>query len=401
MSVLRHKRVLLGVTGGIAAYKSADLVRALTQSEAAVRVVMTAAAHEFITPVTMQAVSGHKVYSSLFDDETHGGMGHIELARWADLILVAPATADFMAQLAHGHAAELLTTLCLAATSPIALAPAMNQAMWENQATQDNCEQLKKRGITILGPAVGAQACGEWGFGRMLEPLDIIASAEGLFASGALSGVTIVITAGPTHETIDPVRYLSNHSSGKMGYALAQAASAMGGRVVLISGPVALAPPPGVAVISVVSAHEMAQAVADHIDSADIFISAAAVADFRVAEPKSEKIPKEVAGLTLHLIKNEDILVWVASHKPRPFCVGFAAETHDLIAKAKEKLTKKSLDMIIANQVGMQDQGFHSDYNACQALWAGGEKAFARMEKRQLARELVLLIAEHYRAKKI
>src|SRR5690606_31596261 len=319
MQSLTNKQILLGVTGGIAAYKSADLVRRLQDLGAWVRVVITRAAQEFITPLTFQALSGNPVHTELLDPEAEAAMGHIQLARWADLVLVAPASADFMARLTQGKGDDLLTTLCLATRAPIALAPAMNQAMWANSATQDNLQRLRQRGVHILGPAAGSQACGEVGLGRMLEPLEIAELSAGLFETGSLAGRKLVITAGPTREALDPVRYLSNHSSGKMGYALAQAAAEAGARVVLISGPTQLQAPPRVTMLAVTSALEMYTAALAQAADCDLFIGAAAVADYRPAQRSEQKIKKAASdNITLELVKNPDIIAAVAALKPKP-----------------------------------------------------------------------------------
>lgn len=400
MSSLSNKHILLGITGGIAAYKSADCVRRLREAGAVVRVVMTHAAKEFITPLTMQAVSGQPIHDDLLDTKAEAAMGHIELARWADLILVAPASADFIAQLAHGHARDLLTTLCLATKAPIAIAPAMNQQMWHAKATQENISLLKTREIVIFGPGEGSQACGDVGLGRMLEPYDLVQCASKLFTGGELEGVRVLITAGPTIEPIDPVRFISNHSSGKMGYAVAQAASESGALVSMISGPVALQPPDGIQVVSVVTAQEMYDAVMTKSSATDIFIATAAVSDYRCVMSQTEKFAKESAEqMTLQLTRNPDILAEVAKSKPKPFCVGFAAETSHVIEKAKEKLRKKNLDLIVANQVGVPDRGFNSDNNAGYLIWPNGQLNFTLMSKHQLARELIHHIASHYHAK--
>lgn len=400
MSSLSNKHILLGVTGGIAAYKSADCVRRLREAGAVVRVVMTQAAKEFITPLTMQAVSGQPIHDDLLDTKAEAAMGHIELARWADLILVAPASADFIAQLVHGHARDLLTTLCLATNAKIALAPAMNQQMWHAEVTQENLSLLKKREIIIFGPGEGSQACGDVGLGRMLESSDLVQLASKLFTTGELASVRVLITAGPTIEPIDPVRFISNHSSGKMGYALAEAAVEAGAFVSMVSGPVALKSPEGVQVISVLTAEEMYEAVMTKSATTNIFIATAAVSDYRCVESQKEKLAKEQAEkMTLQLIRNPDILAEVASSEPKPFCVGFAAETSHVIANAKEKLRRKNLDLIVANQVGLPDRGFESDDNACYLLWPQGQQDFALMSKHQLARELIHYIASHYHAK--
>jgi phosphopantothenoylcysteine decarboxylase/phosphopantothenate--cysteine ligase len=392
MRSLQNKRILLGITGGIAAYKSAELCRLLTKAGAEVRVVMTRGAQEFITPMTMQALSGQRVHTELLDAEAEAAMGHIELARWADLILVAPASANFLAQLTQGEAGTLLHTLCLARRCPLAIAPAMNQAMWQDAATQHNLAQLRERKINILGPDSGDQACGDVGPGRMLEPQAIADWAAAQFAHGALAGVRVTITAGPTREAIDPVRYLSNHSSGKMGYALAQAAIEAGAAVTLISGPVALAAPERARLVPVESAQQMLDAAL--ADPGDVFIAVAAVADYRPAQVATSKIKKQADTLTLELVRNPDILATVAQLKPKPFCVGFAAETDNLADYAKGKLRDKQLDMILANDAAST---FGRDEASVTAYWdkAGHikEAQFERAGKALLAREIITLIS--------
>lgn len=389
---LANKQVLLGVTGGIAAYKSADLVRRLRELGADVRVVMTEGAKQFITPLTMQAVSGNPVHDDLFDLKAEAAMGHIELARWADVIIVAPATADFMAQLRGGEAKNLLLTLCLATKAPIALAPAMNQGMWKNKATQENLQVLQRQGIHFFGPGEGDQACGDVGPGRMLEPLEIVDNICNLFATGSLSGKTVLITAGPTREAIDPVRYISNASSGKMGYALAQAASEAGAQVTLISGPVNLPKPDRVKCIDVVSAQEMFDAVMLDAKESDVFIGVAAVADYRCKNVATQKIKKtDNDTMTLVLEKNPDILASVADLNPRPFVVGFAAETENVLENARSKLTNKKLDMIVANSVA---DSIDQNDNAVTVLWQNQQKELPKQSKQKVARELIELIAE-------
>ncbi|MDH5361268.1 MAG: bifunctional phosphopantothenoylcysteine decarboxylase/phosphopantothenate--cysteine ligase CoaBC [Gammaproteobacteria bacterium] len=396
MSSLMNKKVILGVTGGIAAYKAAELVRRLIQAGAEVRVVMTAGAQAFVTPLTFQALSGHPVHTELLDPEAELGMGHIQLARWADVVVIAPASANTLARLAAGEAADLLTTLCLATEAPLCVAPAMNQQMWLDAATQANIQTLAQRQVTIFGPAQGEQACGEVGPGRMLEADELVVAVAGLFETGALAGRRVLITAGPTREAIDPVRYISNHSSGKMGYALAQAAVEAGARVTLVSGPTRLTPPEMAERIDVESAGQMLDAVLLRASGADIFIATAAVADYRVEQIASSKIKKDSERLSLELVKNPDILATVSSMtESRPFCVGFAAETDELIAHAQQKLQNKGLDMIAANRVG-EGLGFNSDDNALQVLWADGGHELPMMSKDKLARELIKLIAEHY-----
>lgn len=393
---LANKNIIVGVTGGIAAYKSADLVRRLKETGSTVHVVMTQAAKAFITPLTMQAVSGNPVHDDLFSPTAEAAMGHIQLARWADVILIAPATADFIAKLAHGHADDLLSTLCLATTATVAIAPAMNQQMWQDAITQENIQHIQQRGIHLLGPGIGSQACGEFGPGRMLESSEIIEFVNELFTDEQLSSVRVMITAGPTQEAIDPVRYLTNHSSGKMGYALAEAAIAAGASVTLISGPVTLIPPARTQCIHVVTAEQMYHAVFTEIGQCDIFIAAAAVADYRCREIATQKQAKTSEELVLRLVPNPDILKAVAALDKKPFLVGFAAETHDLIKRAKQKLQDKHLDMIVANQVGIPDAGFGSDNNAATLLWKKGQLEFPLMSKHQLARNLINKVAEHY-----
>jgi phosphopantothenoylcysteine decarboxylase/phosphopantothenate--cysteine ligase len=401
MSSPDRTRVLLGVTGGIAAYKSPDLVRRLAERGADVQVVMTAAARQFVTPITFQAVSGRPTRDDLWDVAAEAAMGHIELARWAQLILIAPASANFLAKLAHGQADDLLSTLCLATGAPIAVAPSMNRLMWSNAATQANVATLRARGVAVLGPAEGEQACGEEGPGRMLEPLELAERAIDLLAeSRELQGLHVVITAGPTREAIDPVRFISNRSSGKMGFATARAARAAGARVTLISGPVALDTPIGVRRVNVESAEEMYQAVHRELSAMDIFISAAAVADYRPPQAQAQKIKKTGDTMHLDLVKAPDILASVAADKRRPFVVGFAAETEKVEQHAREKLIKKNLDMIAANLVG-EGLAFDCEENALLVLWAGDKRMIERAAKTDIARQLVALIAERYRAREV
>ena len=392
--------VVLGITGGIAAYKAPDLVRRLRERGAEVQIVMTSSAEEFVTSTALQAVSGKPIRSNLWDKEAEAAMSHIELARWADVVLVAPATAEVMARIVSGGAPDLLTTICLATEAPIAVAPAMNHVMWSNPATQSNREVLEQRGVHILGPGVGSQACGETGAGRMLEPDAIAAtvfSLTGGKGEGLLEGRKVVVTAGPTREAIDPVRYITNRSSGKMGYAIASAAAAQGANVVLVSGPVNLAEPSGVDVVHVESAEEMFAATHAAIIDADIFIGAAAVADYRPAAAVEQKIKKTNEAMTIDLVRCRDILASVATLDNAPFTIGFAAETENVIEYARGKLTKKKLDMIIANRVG-RDCGFDRDDNAATALWNGGEKSFPTSSKIDLARNLIELATEHFYA---
>ena len=398
MQRLLNKQVVLGISGGIAAYKSAELVRRLKDAGADVRVVMTRAAHEFITPLTLQALSGNPVHGDLLDPAAEAAMGHIELARWADLVLIAPATADLMARLATGRGDDLLTTLVLATDAPIALAPAMNQAMWRDPATQANLQTLLQRDIKIYGPAAGEQACGDIGPGRMLEPTEIAARCAECFERGLLTGRHVLINAGPTREAIDPVRYLSNHSSGKMGFALAEAAAEAGARVTLVAGPVNLPTPPRVDRVDVTSAAEMLAACEAALP-ADLFIASAAVADYRPASCAPGKLKKETdsdAGLTLTLIRNPDILASLAGHAQRPgFCVGFAAETDDVLGYASDKLTRKNLDLIIANDVSQPGIGFNADDNAVTLIDRSlTPQPLPRASKHKLARQLIAVIAD-------
>ena len=396
---LAGKKILLGVTAGIAAYKSPDLVRRLRERGAEVQVVMTAGAREFVTPLTFQAVSGRPVRDELFDSAAEAAMGHIELARWADLIIVAPATADFLARLAGGHADDLLATLCLATDQVIAVAPAMNRLMWSNKATQDNMRLLAARGIAVLGPGSGDQACGETGDGRMLEPLEIAEHAVTLLGGrGPLSGVRVLITAGPTRERVDPVRFLSNRSSGKMGFAVAAAARAAGADVVLVAGPVALATPAGVRRIDVESAADMLAAVEREVADAQIFIGTAAVADYRPARPAGQKIKKNSPELEIAVERTVDILAHVAARKDKPFVVGFAAETEQLEHYAKTKMLKKNLDMIAANDVS-NDKVFERDVNALLVLWRNGRQEIGPGSKDQVAEQLLALIATRFRSR--
>ncbi|MEK9822023.1 MAG: bifunctional phosphopantothenoylcysteine decarboxylase/phosphopantothenate--cysteine ligase CoaBC [Gammaproteobacteria bacterium] len=401
MNRLTNKRVLLGVTGGIAAYKSAELIRRLQDEGADVRVIMTQGAREFITPLTLQALSGHPVHQELLDAETESVMGHIELARWADLLLVAPATADFMARLVAGRGDDLLTAVCLAADSPVAIAPAMNQAMWGKASTQQNIQNLRAADILIMEPDEGIQACGEIGVGRLMDVPDIVAMACGVFQTGALQGRHVIITAGPTREAIDPVRFISNHSSGKQGYALAEAAVEAGASVTLVSGPTSLRPPERVNCIQVESAREMLAAVLAHTSDADIFIGVAAVADYRPAAAAEQKMKKQdEAGMTLQLVQNPDILKTVAQQENRPFTVGFAAETEKLIEHATAKLHRKQLDMIIANNVANSDIGFNADDNETVIITTGTTVTLEKMSKASLARHLIQAIATAASAKK-
>lgn len=384
------QHILLGVTGGIAAYKSAELVRRLRDTGAEVRVAMTRGAQAFVTPLTFQAVSGHPVHTTLLDESAEAGMGHIELARWADQVVIAPATADFIARLAHGLADDLLSTLCLATTAPLWLAPAMNHRMWLHPATRENCAVLAGRGVAFLGPNEGGQACGETGPGRMAEPSEIVrALAEPV--SRSLDGKHVVVTAGPTYEDIDPVRFIGNRSSGKMGFAVAEAAARAGANVSLVAGPVELATPGGVTRVDVRSAGQMRDAVMRLVASADVFIGVAAVADYAPRQSAGQKIKKGEPGLVLELVGTPDILAEVAALERRPFTVGFAAETEKLREHALGKLSRKRLDMIAANRVGQEGLGFGSENNELLVLVPGGEKDLGKGSKRRLAQ---LLIAE-------
>jgi phosphopantothenoylcysteine decarboxylase/phosphopantothenate--cysteine ligase len=399
MASLTNKRILVGVTGGIAAYKSADLVRRLREAGAEVRVVMTDAAVEFITELTMQAVSGNPVHRQLLDSEAEMGMGHIQLARWADAVVVAPASADFLARLAQGRGDDLLTTVCLASGAPLAVAPAMNQQMWRNAATQANVATLRNRGIHIFGPGEGSQACGDVGPGRMLEPAEISALTSSLFDSGVLDGLNVLITAGPTWEALDPVRGLTNKSSGKMGYAIAAAAAEAGARVTLVSGPVSLPPPERVTVVPVVSAHDMHKTVHAQVAQTDVFIGVAAVADYRPVSAAASKIKKDAERLTLELERNPDILASVAELKNAPFTVGFAAETENLEAAARAKLLNKNVDLICANLVAGAEGGFGADDNRLLLVDRTGTTELPFASKTKLARDLIQHIARLFNAK--
>ncbi|MEE8338498.1 MAG: bifunctional phosphopantothenoylcysteine decarboxylase/phosphopantothenate--cysteine ligase CoaBC [Xanthomonadales bacterium] len=392
MQPLISRQILLGVTGGIAAYKSADLVRRLRDAGAEVRVVMSHGALAFITPLTFQAVSGNPVHTELLDEAAEAGMGHIELARWADTVLVAPATANFIARLAHGLADDLLSTICLATAAPVVLAPAMNQQMWTNLATRANCATLEQRGVRLIGPASGAQACGDTGPGRMVEPSELVSA---LAASGesALAGRHVLVTAGPTYEDIDPVRFIANRSSGRMGFAIAQAAREAGARVSLVAGPVALETPQGVERTDVRSAQEMYAATLDLAAAADVFISVAAVADYRPARPAAQKLKKGLPRQKIELVANPDIVSAVAALEQGPLTVGFAAETEKLKEHALEKLSRKRLDMIAANRVGQAGSGFESDQNEILLLTPSGEQNLGQGSKRKLAQLLIQAVA--------
>ncbi len=401
---MQNKQLLLGISGGIAAYKTPDLVRRLREQGVTVRVVMTQGATQFITPLTLQAVSGHPPHLALLDAEAESAFGHIELARWADAVLIAPATAHCLAKLAHGLADDLLSTLCLATRAPLLVAPAMNQQMWQATATQANCRLLRERGVRFCEPTTGALACGETGPGRMAEVADIIAQLSTLWRAPVLARRRVLVTAGPTREDLDPVRFISNRSSGRMGYAVAQAAQEAGAEVVLVSGPVHLPTPTGVRRLDVYSAQDMFNAVQQQLVNADIFIATAAVADYRPAQTADEKIKKTAHSLPLALERTPDILAWVSAQSPAPFTVGFAAETQQVAEYAQDKLARKKLDLIAANQVGLPGQGFDSDYNALQLFWKGADEqleqqSLALTDKLSLARRLIQQIAHLYAQK--
>ncbi len=426
MNTLNGKNIVIGITGGIASYKSADLTRRLMEAGANVRIMMTAAATEFVTPLTFQALSGHPVFVDNRHNTAESGMEHIELARWADIIVIAPASANTIAKLAHGRADNLLTTTCLASQAIKCFAPAMNRIMWQDQSTQANCKILNDKNWLQLGPDSGLQACGETGEGRMLEVSDMITSLQECFKSNELHGLNLVITAGPTYEAIDPVRYIGNRSSGRMGYAIATAAQEAGANITLISGPSHLAKPEGVHFFAVESAEEMRQAVLSNISHCHIYISTAAVSDYRVENIATQKIKKTEDHLTLQLIKNTDILSEVASDNSRPYVVGFAAETENVLENAKQKLSGKNLDMIVANDVSPSenngadknrpDIGFNSEYNALHVFWKqhnmatehltensqpDGEQHFDIARKSQLAKQLIALVAKQYKNNKL
>lgn len=424
MNKLTGKHIVVGITGGIAAYKAAELTRGLKQAGAEVRIVMTPAATEFVTPLTFQSLSGHPVFTESGEapetSRDNAGMDHIELARWADAIIIAPASANTMAKLAHGRADNLLTTLCLASEAIKCFAPAMNRVMWNDLSTQANCKTLTAKNWHQFGPATGAQACGETGPGRMLEADELLQQLEDCFESGELQGLNLVITAGPTYEAIDPVRFIGNRSSGRMGYAIACAAVEAGANVTLISGPSHLQKPESLTFIAVESAEDMQQAVLSRLENCHIFISTAAVSDYRVKNSATRKIKKTQDELTLHLIKNSDIVSTVANHPLRPYVVGFAAETENLVENARGKLIGKKLDMIAANDVSPTaseklDIGFNSEYNALHVLWRVqdqtdnrqknkavtiDEHSFDVMQKSLLAKQLISLIAKQYKNSK-
>ena len=397
---MQGKHILLGVTGGIAAYKSPDLVRRLRERGAEVQVVMTAAAREFVTAITFQAVSGRTVRSDLWDAAAEAAMGHIELARWADAILIAPASADFLARLAAGQANDLLATLCLASTAPLAVAPAMNHLMWSSAATRANVATLVQRGVQLLGPGEGDQACGETGPGRMLEPLDLAERMQVLLAGagGGLVGRRVLVTAGPTRERIDPVRFISNRSSGRMGFAVAQAAREAGASVTLVAGPVSVPTPAGVTRVDVESAADMLAAVLRELPGTDIFVSTAAVADYKPARAAEQKIKKTSDTMELAMERTADVLATVAARAERPFVVGFAAETEAVEQNARTKLLKKNLDMIAANEVG-HDKAFDSEDNQLMVLTRSARHELTRADKLTLARGLIALIAQELAAR--
>ncbi len=396
MSTLSNKRVILGVTGGIAAYKAAEIIRLLKKSGAEVRVIMTKSAQEFITPLTLQTLSGNPVSLELLEKESEYSMSHIELAKWSDLILIAPATANTIARLAYGRGDDLLSTVTLAAESKLLIAPAMNQVMWKDKRTQDNIKRLKNREFLILGPSEGEQACGDVGLGRMIEPEEIINSAVTIFPRGELANKDLLITAGPTHEPIDPVRYVTNRSSGKMGYALAQIAYDSGANVTLISGPVSLEAPEGVHIVKVKTSEEMYKAVMHHISKVDIYISAAAVSDFKPKHTNKEKIkkPLQEESLSIDMTLNKDILLEVSKLKDKPYLVGFAAETTDLIKNAKSKLKRKELDLIIANDVSREDVGFDSHDNEVLIINHNKQIMLEKDSKSKIASKIIQFIAD-------
>ncbi|MCY3750031.1 MAG: bifunctional phosphopantothenoylcysteine decarboxylase/phosphopantothenate--cysteine ligase CoaBC [Gammaproteobacteria bacterium] len=398
MQSLTDKRILLGITGGIAAYKSAELVRRLRDHGAEIRVVMTPAATEFITPLTLQALSGNPVHTDLLDHAAEAAMGHIELARWADAVVIAPATANFIARLSNGLADDLLSTLCLATAAPLLVAPAMNRQMWQNPATQENIARLQARGVTLLGPASGAQACGEMGPGRLIDPDELVQTIISAGRTNRLAGVSVLVSAGPTREFIDPVRYISNRSSGRMGYAMAKAAEEAGAVVTLVSGPVSLTPPARVSVIDITSSGQMHSEILDAAATCDIFISSAAVADYRTREAAPNKMKKKDSQPVLRLEKTPDILAEVAALPNAPFTVGFAAETENLHDNAKQKLKSKNLDMIAANRVG-DGLGFDVEENALEVFWPGGTQSLGTAPKENLARQLIKIIVTRYREK--
>lgn len=400
MKQLTNKQILLGITGSIAAYKACELVRLLRDAGCSVRVVMTQSATEFVSPLTFQALSHNEVHRGLLDEKAEAGMGHIQLAKWADAVIVAPASANFIARLAQGRADDLLTAVCLATPAPLAVAPAMNQQMWLDAATQENITLLTQHNIKVFGPAEGDQACGDVGPGRMLEPEQIEAQIAALFETGSLAGHKVVVTAGPTREPIDPVRYISNRSSGLMGYAVAQAAVEAGAQCTLISGPTHLQAPNKVNVIKVETAQQMHDAVMAAMDDCEIFIATAAVSDYRPQHPANQKIKKNQQHLVLEMVRNPDILADVARQYPEIFTVGFAAETQDIAQHAVQKLNQKSLNMIVANDVSRNDVGFDGEDNEVSVYWQGGEHALQKASKARIARQLIQLIADKFNAEK-
>lgn len=398
--MLNGKHIVLGVTGSIAAYKAAELVRLLRAQDADVRVVLTRGGARFVTPLTLQSLSGHPVARKLLSEEAEASFGHIELARWADVVLIAPASANALARLAQGSADDLLSAVCLATTAPLLVAPAMNHRMWKNVATQGNVALLGERGVRVIGPDDGEQACGEFGPGRMTEPVEIVRRLAEFLGGGALAEKRVLITAGPTHEALDPVRFIGNRSSGKMGFALARAARDAGADVTLIAGPVKLETPRGVQRIDVCSAQQMYDAVLQHAPGRDIFIAAAAVADFRPRTTARQKIKKGAAGLTLELVENPDIVAAVAALKRRPYVVGFAAETQDVEQHARAKLKKKGLDLIAANVVGGARGGFEDDENALTLSWDDGTLKLPLAGKDRIAQQMIDFIAQRMALRK-
>ena len=397
MESLINKNILLGVTGGIAAYKSAEIVRGLKKAGSSVRVVMPQSAQEFITPLTLQALSGNPVSTDLLDAEAEAAMGHIELARWADAILIAPATANTIARLSSGRADDLLSSITLAFDGPIGLAPAMNQAMWKDERTQSNIKNLENKDFSLYGPGSGEQACGDIGLGRMLEPSEIVELFASLFKAGSLSNKSVLITAGPTQEPIDPVRYVTNRSSGKMGYALAEAAVEAGAQVTLVSGPVNIKPPASCNLVSVETAQEMYDAVMHHVSGKDVYIGTAAVADYSPAKVEGSKIKKDGSNesLVLEMKENQDILKTVSDKEDRPYVVGFAAETEDVLKNARKKLEKKKLDLIIANDVSDKSIGFDSEENEVTLITNSEEVLLDRSSKKKIAKRIVEFISNN------
>lgn len=396
MDSLTNKNVLLGVTGGIAAYKSAEIVRHLKKSGSSVRVVMTKSAEEFITPLTLQALSGNRVSSELLDAEAEAAMGHIELAKWADAILIAPATANTIARLSSGRGDDLLSTVTLAFDGPVSLAPAMNQAMWRDERTQENLDRLIQKGYEVCGPGSGEQACGDTGLGRMLEPLEILQIFSNSFTKGKMSGKRVLITAGPTQEPIDPVRFITNRSSGKMGYNLAEAAIESGARVTLISGPVDIPKPSNCNFVSVETAQEMYDAVMHHVKEKDVYIGTAAVSDYRPVNTSNQKIKKDGSGkpIILELEENKDILKSVSELQDKPYVVGFAAETDNLLVNADKKLKGKNLDLIVANDVSDKEIGFNSEQNEVTLITSKEKTFIERQSKKKVSRQIIDFISD-------